>query len=105
MRIHQYYVYILTTTHNKVLYIGITNDLERRCHEHKMKLFKGFTQRYNVDKLVYFEIFDLVDHAIAREKQLKGYSRIKKLHIINQFNNDWKELYLNGKIEFLPQIE
>ena len=100
MRFHQYYVYILTSAHNTVLYTGITNDLERRCHEHKMKLIKGFTQKYNVDKLVYFEIFDMVDQAIEREKQIKGYSRLKKLHLINQFNSDWKELHQNGRVEF-----
>jgi putative endonuclease len=99
MRFNQYYVYILTSARNTVLYTGITNDLERRCHEHKRKLIKGFTQKYNVDKLVYFEIFDMVDQAIAREKQIKGYSRMKKLNLINQFNRDWKELHHDGKVE------
>jgi putative endonuclease len=68
----------MTNTYNKVLYTGVTNDLERRCYEHKHKIVKGFTQKYNVDKLVYFEKFDFIDLAISREKQIKGYSRAKK---------------------------
>jgi putative endonuclease len=92
-----FYVYILTNAHNTVLYTGVTNDLERRCSEHKKKLIKGFTQKYNVDKLVYFENFDIIEDAIAREKQIKGYSRTKKNALIDQFNNEWKELHYNGK--------
>jgi putative endonuclease len=99
MPIHIYYVYILTNTHHAVLYTGVTNDLERRCFEHKQKKIKGFTQRYNVDKLIYFEQFDFIDLAIAREKQIKGYSRMKKLALIDQFNKEWKELYNDGKVE------
>ena len=99
MPIHIYYVYILTNTHHTVLYTGVTNDLERRCFEHKQKKIKGFTQRYNVDKLIYFEQFDFIDLAIAREKQIKGYSRIKKLALTDQFNKEWKELYNDGKVE------
>ena len=99
MRIHIYYVYILTNTHHTVLYTGVTNDLERRCFEHKQKKIKGFTQKYNVDKLVYFERFDFIDLAIAREKQIKGYSRKKKMALIDQFNKEWKELFCDGKIE------
>ena len=98
MKIHLYYVYILTNAYNKVLYVGVTNDLERRCYEHKKKKIKGFTQKYNVDKLVYFEIYEFIELAIAREKQLKGYSRVKKIKLINQFNNEWKELNSNGKV-------
>jgi putative endonuclease len=63
MRIHLYYVYILTNTHHSVLYVGVTNDLKRRCFEHKQKKIKGFTQKYNVDKLIYFERFDFIDVA------------------------------------------
>ena len=92
MKIHLYYVYILTNSSNKVLYVGVTNDLERRCYEHKQKLIKGFTQKYNVDKLVYFEEFDSIELAIFREKQIKGYSRSKKDDLINEFNLGWKEL-------------
>jgi len=96
MRIHVYYVYILTNTHHNVLYTGVTNDLERRCYEHKQKKIMGFTQKYNVDKLIYFERFDSIDSAIAREKQIKGFSRAKKLALINEVNSDWKELLHTG---------
>jgi len=99
MRVHLYYVYILTNAYHKVLYTGVTNDLERRCYEHKQKKIKGFTQKYNVDKLIYFEKFEFIDLAITREKQIKGYSRTKKFALIDQFNKGWKELYRDGKIE------
>jgi putative endonuclease len=99
MRIHLYYVYILTNAHHSVLYTGVTNDLERRCFEHRQKRVKGFTQKYNVDKLIYFEQFDFIDLAIAREKQIKGYSRLKKVTLIDQFNKEWRELYNDGKVE------
>jgi len=82
-----------------VLYTGVTNDLVRRCHEHKNKLIKGFTERYNVDALIYFEVFDFIDLAISRETQIKGYSRIKKEMLIKKMNPDWKNLYQLGKIE------
>jgi putative endonuclease len=96
MRIHVYYVYILSNIHHNVLYTGVTNDLERRCYEHKQKKIKGFTQKYNVDKLIYFERFDSIDSAIAREKQIKGFSKEKKLALINKANHDWKELSYTG---------
>ena len=99
MKINLYYVYILTNSYHNVLYTGVTNELERRCYEHKKKIVKGFTQRYNVDKLVYFEVFDSIDQAIAREKQIKGYSRMKKNALIDKFNKEWIELYIDGKIE------
>jgi putative endonuclease len=92
MVIRLYYVYIMTNAYNKVLYTGVTNDLERRCYEHKHKKVKGFTSKYNVDKLVYFEKFDFIELAISREKQIKGYSRAKKIALINAFNKQWKEL-------------
>ena len=98
---HIYYVYILTNKNHTVVYTGVTNDLERRCYEHKHKLIKGFTQKYNVDELIYYEVFDFIDQAIAREKQIKGYSRIKKNALINNFNPDWKNLYINGIIHRL----
>jgi len=97
--VHIYYVYILTNKNHTVVYTGVTNDLERRCYEHKHKLIKGFTQKYNVDELIYYEVFDFIDQAIAREKQIKGYSRIKKNALINNFNPDWKNLYINGIIQ------
>ena len=99
MKIHFYYVYILSNSHNTVLYTGVTNDLQRRCFEHKQKIIKGFRQKYNVDKLVYFEQFDFAESAIAREKQIKGYSRTKKNALIGSFNKEWVELYSNGKIQ------
>jgi len=77
--------------------------LERRCFEHRYKKVKGFTQKYNVDKLIYFEIFDFIDLAISREKQIKGYSRAKKMALIDQFNREWKDLYNERKIE-VPRI-
>jgi len=98
MKTFIYYVYIITNTSHKVLYTGVTNNLERRCFEHKQKKVKGFTNRYNVDKLIYYEIFDFIDFAIAREKQIKGYSRSKKEAIINKFNKEWRDLYINGRI-------
>ena len=99
IKVHQYYVYILTNVYNNVLYTGITNDIERRCIEHKKKYVKGFTQKYNVDKLVYFETYNEVEEAIKREKQIKGYSRAKKIALIEGFNKDRQDLFLNGKIQ------
>ena len=92
MKLHLYYVYILTTRNNIVLYTGVTNDLKRRVFEHKSGLNEGFTKKYHVHKLVYFEIFDYVELAIAREKQIKGYSREKKIKLIEAMNPEWKEL-------------
>ena len=92
-KLHFYYVYILTTERNSVLYTGITNDLCRRCYEHKSGKNPGFTKKYNVNKLVYYEVFDSVEFAIAREKQIKGYSRQKKISLRNKFNPTWGELF------------
>ncbi len=78
----------------------MTNDLVRRTYEHKSKLIPGFTQKYNVDKLVYFEIFDDVNMAIAREKQIKKYSRIKKETLIDSLNEKWMDLYMDEKINW-----
>jgi putative endonuclease len=88
-----YCVYILTNKNNTVLYVGVTNNLTRRIWEHKSKLIEGFTKKYNVDKLVYFESFDNPDDAIKREKQLKAGSRKKKFELISKLNPEWKELY------------
>lgn len=98
VKIHIYYVYILSNYNNTVLYIGVTNNLVRRCHEHKNKIIKGFTEKYNVNKLVYYEVFDFVDLAIQREKQIKGYSREKKEILIEKVNQNRDELYKNGVI-------
>jgi len=102
MKIHVYYVYILANKSNSVVYVGVTNDLVRRCHEHKTKLIKGFTEKYNVDKLVYYEVFDDINLAIAREKQIKGYSRAKKDLLIDKVNPEREELYHNGVIKKIP---
>jgi putative endonuclease len=91
----QYYVYILTNKNNTVLYTGVTNDLKRRVYEHKAKLIEGFTKKYNVEKLVYYEVFADSYNAIAREKQIKGGSRQKKINLINGMNETWKDLYEN----------
>jgi putative endonuclease len=87
-----YFVYILTTRKNTVLYTGFTDDLGRRMHEHKENIFGGFTARYSVDKLVYYEEFEDMQGAMARENQLKRYRRIWKIDLINRFNPAWKDL-------------
>jgi putative endonuclease len=89
----QYYVYIITNKNNTVLYTGITNDLKRRVYEHKEKLIDGFTKKYNIAKLVYYEICRDVESAIFREKQVKAGSRAKKIELINSMNREWKDLY------------
>ena len=89
----QYYVYIMTNNSNQVLYTGITNNLKKRVYEHKEKLVEGFTKRYNVTKLVYFEISDDIQSAISREKQIKSGSRQRKIDLINSINNKWLDLY------------
>lgn len=98
MKLHIYYTYILTNKYNNVIYVGMTNDLTRRVFEHKRKLVPGFTTKYNVDKLVYYEYFDFVEQAIIREKQIKKYSKAKKHALIMTKNPDFDELYHDGKI-------
>lgn len=88
----QYCVYILTNRSNKVLYIGVINDLIRRVFEHKNKLVDGFTKKYNLSKLVYYEITKDVESDIGREKQLKNWHRDWKINLITQFNPEWKDL-------------
>jgi putative endonuclease len=88
-----YYVYIVTNKNNSVLYTGVTNDLKRRVHEHREKLVEGFTRRYNVTKLVCFETCGDIEVAIAREKQIKGWSRRRKVELINSMNEDWRDLW------------
>jgi len=87
-----YYVYLLTNWNNQVMYVGMTNDLERRLYEHKHKLFKGFAEKYNLDKLVYFEETQDVMSAISREKEIKKWRREKKNQLVNQVNPSWKDL-------------
>ncbi len=88
-----YYVYIMTTKNNTVLYTGVTHHLVGRVYEHKMKLHKGFTKKYNICKLVYYETFEDIQAAILREKQIKGGSRQDKIDLINRMNQDWVDLY------------
>ena len=83
-----YYVYLLTNWNNKVMYVGVTNDLERRVYEHKQKLVEGFTEKYNVEKLVYFEETEDINAAIAREKEIKKWRREKKNNLVNGLNPD-----------------
>jgi putative endonuclease len=89
----QYYVYIMTNRTNTVLYTGVTNNLVRRVYEHKEKLVEGFTRKYNVTKLVYYEIAEDVEAAILREKQIKDGSRSDKKRLISNLNPKWDDLY------------
>ena len=87
-----YYVYILTNSTNRVLYTGVTNNLEKRLYEHKTKAVNGFTAKYNTHKLVYFETTTSVYSAIQREKQIKSFKRDKKINLINSINPLWSDL-------------
>ena len=87
----QYYVYILASK-SRVLYAGVTNDLDRRVFEHAHKLTKGFTSKCNVNRLVYYECSESIHDAIAREKQVKGWRREKKLVLIESMNPQWRDL-------------
>ena len=89
----QYYVYIMTNSTNTVMYTGVTNDLYRRIYEHKNKLSEGFTAKYNINKLVYYEVCQNVESAIMREKQIKRGSRADKVELVNMMNQDWNDLY------------
>lgn len=88
------YVYIMTNAHHTVLYIGATIDIVRRTLQHREHYYKkSFTDRYNVEKLIYFEYYDDIKTAFHRERQLKGWTRIKKERLINRVNPEWKDLY------------
>ena len=87
-----YYVYMMTNKNNSVIYTGVTDDLSRRVYQHKDKLIKGFTSKYNVIKLVYYEEYEYIYDAIAREKQIKGGSRQKKIELIESINKEWEDL-------------
>lgn len=91
MQSKQYFVYILTNE-SKTLYIGVTNNIERRLYEHRHKLADGFTKKYQINKLVYFESFSDIAQAITREKTLKGWLRKKKVALINSVNPQWNDL-------------
>ena len=86
-----YYVYIMTNV-SRTLYTGVTNDLERRVHEHKQHLVPGFTSRYNITMLVHYEAFTDIRDAIAREKEIKGWRREKKIALIESLNPEWHDL-------------
>jgi Predicted endonuclease containing a URI domain len=87
-----YYVYLITNWNNRVTYIGVTNDLNRRIYEHKNKLIEGFSKKYNLTKLVYFEETSDINAAIAREKEIKKWRREKKDNLVNQTNPSWVDL-------------
>ena len=93
-----YYVYILASARNGTLYIGVTNDLARRCYEHRERLMPGFTRKYDVNRLVHVESFSDIGFAIQREKRLKKWNRRWKLELIEKTNPQWLDLYqtLNG---------
>ena len=86
-----YFVYLMSSN-SRNLYVGVTNDLSRRMYEHKVGLMRGFTWKYNVDRLVYFESTSDILSAIAREKEIKGWSRAKKIALIESANPGWKDL-------------
>ena len=90
-----YYIYILTNTYNTVFYTGVTNNLTRRIYEHKNKLVEGFTKKYNLWKLIYFEDYQDVRDALEREKQIKDFRREKKFHLITSINPQFKEITLD----------
>ena len=98
MQVHNFtmaqsYVYIITNQLNTVLYTGVTSNLKKRIYQHREKLIEGFSKRYNINKLVYFEIGNDIESTIAREKQIKNYSRQKKIMMVNAFNKEWKDLW------------
>jgi len=93
MNTKQYYVYILTNKPQRVLYIGVTNNLIRRVYEHRQKLTKGFSSKYNLTILVYYEIFDDINNALQREKRLKKWNRPWKIELIENNNPQWSNLY------------
>lgn len=92
MHQHNYYVYIMSAF-SKIIYIGVTNNLIRRVEEHKQKIADGFTKKYNLGCLVYYEYFTDINYAIAREKELKGWRREKKINLIKNTNPTWRDLY------------
>ncbi len=96
MRDHNYFIYIVTNKNKTVLYIGVTNDLQRRVYEHEHELIPGFTKKYNCHYLIYYEHFQDINDAIEREKVLKKWRREKKENLIREFNPNWK--FLNDDI-------
>ncbi len=96
MKDHNYFIYIVTNKNKTVLYIGVTNDLQRRTFEHENGLIPGFTKKYNCHYLIYYEHLQQIEDAIAREKEIKKWRREKKENLINSFNPNWK--FLNEEI-------
>ena len=96
-----YYVYIATNEGNSVFYTGVTNNLERRAYEHKNKLVEGFTAKYNISKIVFYEIFHTAQEAICAEKKIKGGSRKKKIASIEDMNSTYSDLLTNNEIASL----
>ncbi|MDD2565253.1 MAG: GIY-YIG nuclease family protein [Candidatus Gracilibacteria bacterium] len=92
---NQYYTYILASSQNGTLYIGVTSDLIKRIYEHKNGIYKGFSSKYHVNNLVYFEVHNDLNEAIKREKQLKKLNRKRKLELIEKDNPTWNDLYEN----------
>jgi putative endonuclease len=92
----KYYVYIIASKSDGMIYIGVTNSLERRIYEHKNHLIDGFTKKYKITKLVYYEEFESAEFAITREKQLKNWHRGWKINLIESVNPNWKDLYHEG---------
>ena len=89
----KYYIYIMTNRYKRVLYTGVTNNIIRRVYEHKHNVADGFTKRYNAHYLIYYEIFDNIEAAINREKQIKSWKRKRKITLIEGFNPQWHDLY------------
>jgi putative endonuclease len=89
----QYYVYIMSSKQNGTLYVGVTSDLVKRVFEHKQNLVEGFTKKYHVHDLVYYEVHKEIKNALTREKQIKKWNRDWKLRIIEEMNPEWKDLY------------
>lgn len=87
------YIYILSNKQNGALYVGVTSNIRKRIYEHKNELIDGFSKKYNLKKLVYYEMFDNIENAIIREKQLKSGSRAKKIALIESVNPNWDDLY------------
>lgn len=88
-----YYVYVLASKKNGTLYIGVTNDLKRRTYEHRSNQIPGFTKKYSVHRLVYYEETESIESAILREKQMKNWHRKWKINQINRYNPEWRDLY------------
>ncbi len=89
----QYYTYILASRKNGTLYVGVTSDLLKRIYEHKQNLIDGFTKKYNVHSLVYYEVHNDMREAITREKQIKKWNRRWKMRLIEEMNSEWRDLY------------